>query len=235
MDSFEERIALYKKAGTPKAVILEKIERDFGLEYRQRALEILNSSEQIVDKNKNKKISAYVLMFVLVVFIIISLILFTDPIFKSNELISSKCTGAPKITINGTSDFKVKATAALELVENKSCPYLLFIASNYPVISSQTPVPISNLYSPLKHSIAQNYVGSDYFVADAIIHETCHAYQSKLNAPQNEHDCALTQFNFLSSINAPQEDIDKVLSLKSTADYSFDENNIDVFNLWIAK
>ena len=72
-----------------------------------------------------------------------------------------------------------------------------------------------------------------YLNAGIIIHEVCHAYQQNLSRELSEPDCALTQYNFLTSIDTPKEDIDKFNSaLSFFENYKFTKSNLDYFALW---
>ena len=231
MDPFKEQLDLYIKAGMPKKVILEKIGQEFGPLSKAKAEEILIANTK-AEKAQNK-LFAFLIMGVIAFFIIIIIYFLLPSIFVSQNFNSSKCPSIPKISIEGSPEFKQKIFDALLLIENKDCNYLRFVAQNSPNIYSESVIiPASNFYSSIKHTMEQDYSTSNYFIANAIIHEACHGFQHNIGVLMNEHDCALTQYNFLASIGAPSEDLQLVLALKSSPDYYFDENNTDVFAKW---
>lgn len=234
VEPFKERIELYRKAGVPTRAILEKIESEFGLEARYEAEELLHVKYE--SKREMSKMAVMVLVVLIAIFIFIVSYFTVMSLFDSPSFTATKCSLIGPITVTGDPDFKLKIQNALLLVEGKNCNYLRFISDNFPEIySGNTAVTGASFYDPLKHSMAPDYSGSNFFVADAIIHQACHGYQVRSHQPQNEHDCALTQYDFLESIGAPDSDLQRVLDLRSNPDYFFDSNNVDVFSEWLGK
>lgn len=232
--SFEDQLALYQRANMPKNAILERIESQFGLEYKLRAESILLKKEESKTGKKRKPVVAFAIMALTGLVIIVVSYFLLISFMESPDFNSSKCTGTAKIAVNGDTSFKQKISGALTLVESKDCNYLRFISANAPIIySGNTGVTGTGFYDNLKNSMAPDYSGSSYFVADAIIREACLSFQQKNGSITNEHDCGITQYNFLLRIGAPKEDIDRVLNLKNSPAYYFDQNNSDVFVEWM--